>query len=168
MRISPPNELVPTHNYFLMIPAPIADDPDLDDSTKMLFGRIASLSNQKGFCWASDRHLAEVCNCQIRVIQIRLKVLEDKGYIQRITKKNGVLWDRKIIPNFNPIQINSKKNYEAHADAIRIAQPCYSNSTGVRQNKISNNNISNKQQQQTSSASSVAVFLLRRIISMNA
>lgn len=113
---------VPQHNYFLMIPAFVADDKDLDDATKMLFGRLAALSNREGYSWASDEYLAEICNCKDRVIRDRLTALEEKGYIRRETKKNGMSWDRKIYPIFN-IKENLTKGMgvpDRKAQACRI------------------------------------------------
>lgn len=90
----------PQHGAFLMIPSFIADDPDIDDSTAMLFGRILALSNKFCYCWASNEHLAKLTRVCEREIKNRLKVLEDKGYIKRETFKSGMNWERRIYPQF--------------------------------------------------------------------
>lgn len=89
------------HGYFLMIPAHIANDPEIDDSTTLLFGRIAALANHEGYCWASNKYLAELSNCKERELQYRLEVLEKKGYLRRELRRDGFRWERKLIPNFN-------------------------------------------------------------------
>ena len=86
---------------FYIIPVHIAEDHRLDDSCKLLYGRILSLSNAKQYCFASDAYLAEKSGCSEREIKYRLKNLEDLGYIRRETKRDGLRWDRKIIPNIN-------------------------------------------------------------------
>lgn len=88
-------------NYFVIIPTHILDDDRIDDATAILFGRIASLSNNKGYCFASDQYLGKLTGVCGKEVGKRLLVLEKFGYIKRETKKVGMYWDRKIYPNFN-------------------------------------------------------------------
>lgn len=76
------NSQQPQPNFFLLIPSHILDDERIDDSTAILFGRIASLSNNKGYCWASDKCLAELTRVTEREVRRRLKTLEDSGFIK--------------------------------------------------------------------------------------
>jgi hypothetical protein len=123
----------------------------------MLFGRISALSNQIGYCWATDDYLAELSHCKDRVIQDRLKILEKKGYIIRQTEKKGMNWERKIIPLYNDFKKISTKGmvmpYEAHGRAR-------SSSTGVPNNNITVNNI--KQQQASCIKNAAAAFSLEK------
>lgn len=105
----------PQPNFFVLIPSHMLDDPRIDDSTAILFGRIASLSNNKGYCWASDQYLADLTGVKLRELQYRLKTLEDCGYMKRDSKKIGMKWDRMLYPNFN---------YETHICAPRNAHMC--------------------------------------------
>lgn len=128
------------HGPFLIIPAFITDDPDIDDSTAILFGRIMALSNQKNHCWASDQYLADLTRVSIREIKYRLKVLEDKGYIIRETKKNGFGWERKIYCVYN--QIESTKGMDVPLEGAH-ATPSEGNTCAqdiYKHNKISENN----------------------------
>jgi len=84
------------HNAFLLIPAYIVNHSDIDNATAILFGRLNALSNQQGYCFATDVYLAEICKCKKRVISDRLKLLEDLGFIKRRTIKKGFGWERKI------------------------------------------------------------------------
>lgn len=88
-------------NYFVLIPSHLLDNPEISDSEAILFGRIASLSNSKGYCFASDKYLGELTGVSPGEIGKRLLKLEQHGYIKRETQKNGMYWDRKIFPNFN-------------------------------------------------------------------
>src|SRR5690606_21431092 len=101
-------------NYFLIIPSHLISDKRLDDSTRILFGIISSLSNKHGYCFASDKYLGELTNTGHRQIARRIKLLDDLGYIRRETEKVGMFWDRKIIPNFN---------YEASRKTSRSVKP---------------------------------------------
>jgi len=84
------------HNAFLIVPALVANHPEIDDSTAIFFGRLNALSNQNGHCYASDKYLSEICKCGDRVITDRLKKLRDLGFIRINSKKNGLRWERKI------------------------------------------------------------------------
>jgi Helix-turn-helix domain len=84
------------HNAFLIIPAYVANHPEIDDATAIFFGRLNALSNDRGHCFASDKYLAEVCKCQYRVISDRLKKLRELGFIRVVSEKKGLKWDRKI------------------------------------------------------------------------
>ena len=107
----------PNHtSAYLVIPSFIADEPDLDDSTILLYGRISALCNRNGFCWASDKYLAELTKCSEREVKRRIKLLEDKSFIRRETKKNGVLWDRKIYLTYN---MDSNNVYERTVRSLR-------------------------------------------------
>lgn len=91
----------PSQGYFVLIPSHILNNPHIDDSTAILFGRIASLSNTLGYCYATDKYLAELTCTSDRQLRRRLQKLEKHGYIKRETEKKGMYWDRKLIPNFN-------------------------------------------------------------------
>lgn len=127
------------HNYFLYIPATVADDPRLDDSEKLLFGRLAALSNKFGYCFASNKYLGELTGVSSDEIKKRLKSLKDLGCIKVDTKKNGVLWDRKIYPNFN---------YEGFKQTLREVQTNPSRGSYEPYNNISKNRAKKQQQQE--------------------
>lgn len=84
------------HNAFLMIPAYLVNHPDIDDATAIFFGRLNALSNQFGYCFASDKYLAEICKCGDRVITDRIKKLKNLGFIRVVSYKVGMKWERKI------------------------------------------------------------------------
>lgn len=126
----------PNRSYFLIIPAFITDDIEIDDSTAMLFGHIMCLSNAKGYCWASDDYLSKLTRVSDREIQNRLRKLEDRGYIKRKTFKNGFTWQRYIYPN---IQNNFTKGTGVHLDSEQV---CASKANGCSEEQNKHNNIS--------------------------
>lgn len=67
--------------YFLIIPAYIADDPNLCPAAKLFFGRLVQLTSQQGYCWASNDYLANLSNVKPRMIQYWLASLSEKNYI---------------------------------------------------------------------------------------
>ncbi|MCK8628154.1 helix-turn-helix domain-containing protein, partial [Fructobacillus cardui] len=76
-------------NYYAIIPASVRYDKNLLKGSVLLYGEITALSNQKGYCWASDGYFAELYGVDKRSIQRWLSSLEENGYITRIVQKDG-------------------------------------------------------------------------------
>lgn len=70
-------------SYYAIIPANVRYDEDLTPSAKLLYGEITALSNEKGYCWASDSYFSKLYGVGKSTIQRWLKQLEDKNYISR-------------------------------------------------------------------------------------
>lgn len=93
--------------FLTTIPFPVADDKDLSPNIKIFYGCIVGLSVKYGYCWASDRQLAEMMDTTERSIHNYLSRLEKKGYIKRITvnkphkEQKDFYWkrERKIYVN---------------------------------------------------------------------
>lgn len=69
----------PQPNYFVFIPTHVLDNPKIDDSTAILYGRLASLANNKGYAYPSDKYLAEICHCKERVISDRFQAVHSRS-----------------------------------------------------------------------------------------
>jgi len=93
--------------FLTTIPFQVADDKDLSPNIKIFYGCIVGLSVKYGYCWASDRQLAEMMDTTERSIHNYLTRLEKKGYIKRITvnkphkEQKDFYWkrERKIYVN---------------------------------------------------------------------
>ncbi len=77
-------------NYFAVIPANVRYDKDLKDKAKLLYGEIVALSNQYGYCYASNKYFANLYGVTTTTISLLIKNLIDKGYIEsEIIYKEG-------------------------------------------------------------------------------
>lgn len=77
-------------NYYAIIPANVRYDNRLIQGAKLLYGEITALSNQKGYCWASNNYFMKLYEVSRFTIQAWLKSLEDCGYINRqVVYKEG-------------------------------------------------------------------------------
>lgn len=77
-------------SYYSIIPADVRYDNELKDKAKLLYGEITSLSDKKGYCYASNKYFADLYNVSITTISLLIKNLVDKGYIEReIIYKEG-------------------------------------------------------------------------------
>lgn len=70
-------------SYYAIIPASVRYDNKLIPSAKLLYGEITALSNEKGYCWASNDYFAKLYDVSKTTIKSWLKSLEDNGHINR-------------------------------------------------------------------------------------
>lgn len=83
--------------YYAVIPANVRYDEMLKDKAKLLYGEITALTNEKGFCWASNSYFAELYNVAKETISRLLRNLCERGYIKiEIVYKNREIVGRKI------------------------------------------------------------------------
>jgi Helix-turn-helix domain len=67
--------------WFTMIPAFVLYDNDLSAFARIFYGQITSLCNSKGFCWASNKHFAELFDINERSVRRYIAELHEAGYI---------------------------------------------------------------------------------------
>lgn len=108
-------------SYYAIIPANVRYDPNLKDKAKLLYGEITALTNEKGYCWATNKYFADLYGVSTVTISTLIKNLIENGYIySEIVYKEGTkeILNRylKIVKdpikeNLNtPIKENFKEN----------------------------------------------------------
>jgi hypothetical protein len=70
-------------NYYAIIPANVRYDKDLTANAKLLYGEITALTNEKGYCWATNGYFSELYGTTQETISRWIKQLCDKGYIKK-------------------------------------------------------------------------------------
>ena len=70
-------------SYYAILTAPVRYDKRLTPSAKILYAEITSLTNQLGFCYASNRYFENLYQVSTQSINSWLKQLQEFGYIQR-------------------------------------------------------------------------------------
>lgn len=83
-------------NYYAIIPASVRYDKELTDKAKLLYGEITALSNEKGFCWATNAYFADLYSCHETTISRLIAQLEKKKYITTKLVKEGYKTRRRI------------------------------------------------------------------------
>lgn len=96
-------------SYWAVIPAQIRYAPDLPAGAKLLYAEISSLTDARGYCFASNRYFAELYGIGIRTVQRYLDALKSSGMI-RITDGDGGTAQRKIFAGVNPLADPHDKN----------------------------------------------------------
>ena len=68
-------------SYYAVIPANIRYDEKLIPSAKLLYGEITALTNDRGYCWATNDYFSRLYSVSKKTISTWIKSLNDSGYI---------------------------------------------------------------------------------------
>ena len=79
-----------THNWYAVVTAKVLMAKDISSTQKLLVALISNLSNDRGYCFASNKYLAECLDINPVTISKNITDLEEKGYISRIVKINPI------------------------------------------------------------------------------
>lgn len=69
----------PTAAYFSVIPWPVLSSQELSDKTKLVYGLIAGLTGDTGYCFATNGALAAIMRCGERTISRAISELTEAG-----------------------------------------------------------------------------------------
>ena len=95
--------------YWAILPASVRYDERLPANAKLLYAEISSLTDQRGYCWASNAYFAALYGVSERTIIRLLRALESCGLI-RIENSQGGKEQRKIYGGVNPLASYHDKN----------------------------------------------------------
>ena len=88
--------------YWAVIPAGVRYSAEIPAGAKLLYAEISSLTDQRGYCFASNKYFADLYGVGIRTIQRYLDALKAASLI-RITDGEGGSDQRKIYAGVNPL-----------------------------------------------------------------
>lgn len=75
------NDEIINKSYYAVLPSNVRYDNRLKDKAKLLYAEITSLTNEKGFCWASNNYFAELYSISKGTVSKLLSELKKYGYI---------------------------------------------------------------------------------------
>lgn len=91
-------------SYYAVIPATVRYDERLKLLSRMLYGEITALCNERGYCWASNAYFAELYGMSIKSISRSISELKECGYINvELQFKETKEVDKRIIRISNPM-----------------------------------------------------------------
>lgn len=96
-------------SYWAVLPAAIRYDQEIPASAKLLYAEISSLTDSRGYCWASNAYFERLYDLSERTIVRLIRALENAGYI-RILDAGGGSARRKIAAGINPLAGTPDKN----------------------------------------------------------
>ena len=122
-------------NYYAIIPAEVRYDKELKDKAKLLYGEITCLSNEYGYCYASNKYFANLYQVSVTTISLLIKNLIDRGYLtSEIIYKKGT---KEIDKRYLRI---SKEGYLRFLKE-GIKEKLKDNNTSINNKEINNINI---------------------------
>ena len=122
-------------SYYAIIPADVRYS-DIPDGAKLLYGEITALSNQEGYCWATNSYFSELYGKTNKTISRWVKALQNAGFIHCEIELNNarkiylIGVGRKCLEGGTKMSIGWDKNVH------RVGQKCLHNTT-------SNNTVNN-------------------------
>ncbi len=149
--------------YYAVIPAKVRYSNNLIPSSKLLYGEITALCNEKGFCWASDSYFQKLYGVSRSTIQRWLESLEKEGFITReviyksgskeIEKRYIRLYETPIPKKDNTLDSEMGEGYTQKQDS-----PTPKNRTdNITSNTTFNNTNNNIDQSSSKEADSVSL-----------
>lgn len=78
-------------SFFAIIPANVRYDKELTPNAKLLFAEITAMTNERGYCWASNSYFSNLYGVDKKTISKWVSTLEKKDYIKTelIYKENS-------------------------------------------------------------------------------
>ena len=127
-----------TIGYYSVIPATVLYNKELKANEKLLYAIITSLACKEGYCFASNKYLAEKLNVNPKTVSSWISDLRDKDFIivELIRNGNNQIIQRKIYINDSPSPLNNGYQYQSK-NGQAIHQKVEDN---VIRNNIKNNN----------------------------
>lgn len=124
-------------SYYAVIPADIRYDKNLTDKEKLLYGEITALSNQEGYCWASNEYFANLYGSSIRTIKGAITKLEENGYLKRefVYKKNSKEVEKRLLYPVTKISLPGEKNFTTPGEKNCTDNNTSSNTTSINKEK---------------------------------
>jgi hypothetical protein len=120
-------------NYYAIIPADVRYDKNLTDKEKLLYGEITALSNQEGYCWASNEYFANLYGSSTRTIRSSITKLEENGYLRRqlIYKKDSKEVEKRLLYPMTKISSPGEKNFPTPEEKNFLDNNTSSNITSI-------------------------------------
>jgi len=85
--------------YFSLIPSGVLTHDKLSDASKLTYALILGLSNQYGYCFATNEALAEMRSTSLSSVKRHIKELLDNDVITAEYNKRN---DRRLTPHIMP------------------------------------------------------------------
>ena len=108
-------EQVQKPGYWAVLPAAVRYDPQLPPSAKILYAEISALTDQRGFCFASNDYFCKLYGMGERTVRRLIAQLQELGYI-RIQDGDGGAGRRKIYAGINPLAEEPGQKWPGYPD----------------------------------------------------
>jgi hypothetical protein len=129
-------------NYYAVITAPVLYSTEISARQKLLVAMISNLSNEKGYCWASNAYFSQIMGCDERTIQRDLNLLEEKDFIYRTVHRNE---DNSV--NFRALSCKGVVTHMSGGDDMDVRRGHDTSVTIITNDLKTNNNKKNNKKE---------------------
>ncbi|MEI0559686.1 helix-turn-helix domain-containing protein [Brachyspira intermedia] len=105
-------------NYYTIIPSAVRYDKRLKPLSKLIYGEITALTNDKGYSWANNNYFAEIYSVSKDTISRAIRQLEEYNYIKCIydkskqnNEKRKIYLNKKLSISKMPIRCSKNSTY---------------------------------------------------------
>ena len=123
--------------FWAVLPAAVRYDEELPPNAKLLYAEISALTDQRGYCYASNEYFMRLYSLGERTIRRLLSELQRRGYVT-IADGDGGKDRRKIYAGINPLLSNPAKNGRVPGQNFP-GNPAKNGPHNKRENKKENN-----------------------------
>ncbi len=135
--------------YYLVIPSTILYNKELKANEKLLYAIITSLACKEGYCFATNKYLAEKLGVNPKTISSWISDLKDRNFIivELIRNENKQIIQRKIYINDVPYPLNNEYQYQSkNGQAIHQKVEDNNIRNNIKNNKKSYSNYTNQRE----------------------
>ena len=135
--------------YYSIIPATILYNKELKANEKLLYAIITSLAYKEGYCFATNKYLAEKLGVNPKTISNWISDLSKRNFIivEVIRNENKQIIQRKIYINDVPYPLNNGYQYQSkNGQAIHQKVEDNSIRNNIKTNKKGYSNYTNQRE----------------------
>ncbi|MEI3393662.1 MAG: helix-turn-helix domain-containing protein [Clostridia bacterium] len=135
--------------YYSVIPATVLYNKELKANEKLLYAIITSLACKEGYCFATNKYLAEKLGVNHKTVSSWISDLQKRKFIivELIRNENKQIIQRKIYINDVPYPLNSGYQYQSkNGQAIHQKVEDNNIRNNIKNNKKSYSNYTNQRE----------------------
>ena len=135
--------------YYSIIPATILYNKELKANEKLLYAIITSLACKEGYCFATNKYLAEKLGVNPKTISSLISDLQKRKFIivELIRNENKQIIQRKIYINDVPYPLNNVYQYQSkNGQAIHQKVEGNNKRNNIKSNKNTYLNYTNQRE----------------------
>jgi hypothetical protein len=126
-------------SYYAVIPANVRYSKEVSDGAKLLYGEITALSNQNGYCWATNKYFADLYGKSSDTVSRWISELSAAGFIVTLVDSSAAN-SRKIWLAGSPgVSAKMPTPIGKNASTLSAKMP-----TPIGKNAEQNNTVNNK------------------------